>query len=287
MGFVNKKQMLNKYIFLTIAMNIEVEGSQIFYEEYGQNNSKHVLFIHGLGSSSLTWGDIPEALSDIFHTIVIDLVGFGSSDKPKADYTIPYFSKFIKNFLIKIGIKDTDKIIIIGHSLGGYIAVDYAIENKDQIEKLVLVDPSGMLNKPTELLERYKGAALEPKFFEKLKLLTRVFEDMLADSSRYTPSKTVAFMFIIAQKGAEHAFESAYEYSTKVQLDLQRLKQLHDIRCLIIWGKDDKLIYPSDGQKFKDILNDAEIESVDNAGHSPHFEKPTITYDKIKTFLTK
>jgi len=49
------------------------------------------LFIHGLGSADLTWGDIPEALSDTFHTISIDLIGFGRSDKPKADYTIPCF----------------------------------------------------------------------------------------------------------------------------------------------------------------------------------------------------
>ena len=46
------------------------------------------------------------------------------------------------------------------------------------------------------------------------------------------------------------------------------------------------MIYPSDAHKFKDVLNDANIEPVDNAGHSPHAEKPTITYEKIKTFLT-
>ena len=100
-----------------------------------EDHKKHILFIHGLGSSSLGWGDIPEALSEHFHTIVVDLIGFGKSDKPEEDYTIRYFSKFIKNFLIQIGIKDQDKITIIGHSLGGYIAVDYAIENRRTVGK--------------------------------------------------------------------------------------------------------------------------------------------------------
>ncbi len=86
-------------------------------------------------------GDIPQALSEHFHTISVDLIGFGGSDKPKLDYTISYFSQFIKNFLIQIGIKDQkDKIIIIGHSLGGYISIEYAIQNIEQIEKLVLID---------------------------------------------------------------------------------------------------------------------------------------------------
>ena len=56
-------------------MYIEVEGSKIKYGEYGKNNSRHVLFIHGLGSSSTTWADIPQALSKHFHTITVDLVG--------------------------------------------------------------------------------------------------------------------------------------------------------------------------------------------------------------------
>ena len=81
--------------------------------------------------------------------------------KPDEDYTIDYFSKFIKNFLRQIGIKAHDKITIIGHSLGGYIAIDYAIENKGQLEKLILIDSSGMLKQPTPLLEQYLAAALE------------------------------------------------------------------------------------------------------------------------------
>jgi pimeloyl-ACP methyl ester carboxylesterase len=57
-----------------------------------------------------------------FSTISIDLIGFGESDKPQLNYPIGNFAKFIKSFLTQIDIKDIDKISIIGHSLGGYIA---------------------------------------------------------------------------------------------------------------------------------------------------------------------
>ena len=128
------------------------EGFKIKYEEYGKDKQNHILFIHGLGSSLIVWRDIPQALSEYFHTISIDLIGFGESDKPQLNYTISFFAEFVKNFLMHIGIKDTDKITIIGHSLGGYIAIEYALENRTHIEKLVLIDSSGMLEKPTPLL---------------------------------------------------------------------------------------------------------------------------------------
>jgi len=269
---------------------VEVDDHTIFYLEpdKGKKNSKHLLFIHGLGSSSLTWGDIPDALSEYFHTIAIDLIGFGQSEKSKADYTIPFFSKFIKNFLRQkdIGIKDDDKVSIIGHSLGGYIALEYAIENKEKVDKLVLIDSSGMLNKPTPLLELYLDAALKEDYFERLELANRVFEDMLADKSRYIPSKGIAFARIMEGQSTKYSFKSAYDHSTKVQMDLQRLNQIAHIHSLIIWGKNDILIPIDHVEKFKEVLKKTQVEKINNAEHSPHIEKPTITYDIIKKFLT-
>ena len=142
-----------------------VKGVGTFYKEYGNPKDEHVLFIHGLGASSLAWRDIPDALSEYFHTITVDLVGFGVSDKPEtADYTIKGFSKFIVDFLIeRIGIEEKEhtKISIVGHSLGGYIAAQVAIQNKEMIEKLVLIDSSGLLEGPTPLLKDYRAAATE------------------------------------------------------------------------------------------------------------------------------
>src|SRR5919205_1032888 len=90
---------------------------------------KHLVFIHGLGSSADRWLDIPDALSLYFHTIAIDLPGFGGSDKPQhIDYTIELFSDILTQFIKKIAITheniidDKSKTSLIGHSLGGYIA---------------------------------------------------------------------------------------------------------------------------------------------------------------------
>ncbi|MER5174556.1 MAG: alpha/beta hydrolase [Candidatus Nitrosocosmicus sp.] len=271
-------------------MNIELgDGLKISYDEYGdKDNNKHVLFIHGLGSSSIVWRDIPQALSEHFHTITVDLIGFGKSDKPELDYTIRYFSHFIKNFLEKIGVDDQqDKITIIGHSLGGYIAIEYAIENRTNVEKLVLIDSSGMLNQPTPLLEQYLSAALETDPILRYKKVTRIFEDLLAERSRLLPVTADIFIGTIGEPGAKYAFQSAYENSTKTSIDLERLKQIEDIPCLIIWGENDNLIPSNHSIKFKEILKDAKIVMVNNAGHSPYIEKTAIVYEKLKTFLTE
>src|SRR5215218_11492679 len=124
----------------------------------------HVLFIHGLGSSADRWLDIPDALSLYFHTIAIDLPGFGGSDKPSdMDYTIEAFSDIVRQFMDKIRITEEDqgnnkarKITLVGHSLGGYIASRIAAaDNSNFLDKLVLVDSSGNLEKPTPLLQQY------------------------------------------------------------------------------------------------------------------------------------
>ena len=261
------------------------DGFSIRYDEYGKGNPRHILFIHGLGSSSIVWRDIPQALSEQFHTICVDLIGFGGSDKPVLNYTISYFSQFVKSFLRQIGINDLDKITIIGHSLGGYIAAEYAIENKEQIEKLVLIDSSGMLKCPTSLLEHYLDAAMETDPILRHGKVKKTFEGLMAEPFRLLPIVIDIFISVIEKPGAKHAFESAFRNSTTTSINTERLEKIKDLPCLIIWGEKDNLIPLDHINRFKQILKDAETIVIPDAGHSPFIEKPAIVYQKLLTFL--
>jgi pimeloyl-ACP methyl ester carboxylesterase len=96
---------------------INLNGHRILYSESKNRDKKHILFIHGLGASSFAWRDILDALSEKFHTIALDLIGFGGSDKPQeSDYTIKGFNKFIIDFLKAIELEN-EKITIVGHSM--------------------------------------------------------------------------------------------------------------------------------------------------------------------------
>jgi pimeloyl-ACP methyl ester carboxylesterase len=272
---------------------INLNGAIILYNENGKekngNDKQHLLFIHGLGSSSIAWRDITDALSGNFHTIAVDLIGFGGSDKPKtADYTIKGLSMFIVDFIRKgIKIGKNEKICIVGHSLGGYIASEVAIENKDLIEKIVLIDSSGMLDGPTPLLEQYLAAATETNPIIRYDKIKRVFEDMYASPSRLLPLVIDLFNYVIEKPGARHAFESAFYDSTTTKIESQRLRQIENIPCLIIWGIEDNLIPLAYANKFTQVLQQAEFEKIADAGHSPFVEKTAKVYERLRTFLIK
>src|SRR5215210_301658 len=261
------------------------EGFKIRYDEYGKDKQKHILFIHGLGSSPIVWRDIPQALSEHFHTIAVDLIGFGGSDKPELNYTISYFVQFIQNFLRQIGINDGDKITIIGHSLGGYIAIEYAIKNREHIDKLVLIDTSGMLDRPTSLLEQYLDAAMETDPISRYSKVKKVFEGLMSQPFRLLPIIIDMFISVIEKPGAKHAFESAFRNSTTTSINMERLEKLKDLPCLIIWGEKDNLIPLEHIDRLRRILKDAETIVIDDAGHSPFVEKTAIVYQKLLTFL--
>lgn len=255
------------------------------YDEYGKGKNNHILFIHGLGSSSIIWRDIPEALSEYFHTITIDLIGFGRSDKPQTNYTIHYFSQIIEKFVEKIGIVPNDKLIIIGHSLGGYIALEYAIKKTSKIAKLILIDSSGLLDHPTPLLIQYLQAALTTEHDLRYIRLKEVFENLVSNPTMLLPVTIDLFISVIEQPNARHAFESAYNNSTSRIIETKSLEKIKDIPCLIIWGEKDKLIPIKFAYKFKEIISKSCLVVIKDAGHSPFYEKTAIVYQHFLNFL--
>lgn len=277
----------HQQVILLKEKTIMLDGHKIRYLESERvvlPSDKHMLFIHGLGSSADRWMDIPDALSRYFHTIAVDLIGFGGSDKPiTINYTVKKLQEFIVDFIAHIGIDD-GKTSLIGHSLGGYIAAEVAIENskKGLIEKLVLVDSSGMLEKPTPLLQQYLDAAINTSY-DKVK---SVFEQLVAQRWRIIPILIDYFIMRINLPGARYAFGSAYHNSTTTQIGLERLKLIEAMPVLIIWGKNDNLIPVEHLKLFKKVLEDAHLEIIEDAGHAPFSEKPAIVSEILHAFLS-
>jgi len=269
----------------SILLNNNIKMRYLESKQGVRISDRHILFIHGLGSSAERWLDIPDAISMYYHTIAIDLIGFGGSDKPKdINYTIEQFSEFILEFLEKIGLSSDDrKITLVGHSLGGYIAVDFAIRNKGLIEKLVLLDSSGFLKGPTPLLEQYLNAAKYPSYDN----VRNVFEQMVAQPWKVLPVFINIFISRINSPGAKYPFESAYQNSTTMQIDLSRLKSIEDIPTLIIWGKSDNLIPIEYSEPFKQVFKNYRVEMIEDAGHAPFVEKPAIICEILHSFLSQ
>jgi 2-hydroxy-6-oxonona-2,4-dienedioate hydrolase len=269
----------------SILLNNNIKMRYLESKQGVRISDRHILFIHGLGSSADRWLDIPDAISMYYHTIAVDLIGFGGSDKPKdVNYTIEQFSEFILEFIEKIGLSGDDrKITLVGHSLGGYIAVDFAIRNKGLIEKLVLLDSSGFLKGPTPLLEQYLNAAKYPSYDS----VRNVFEQMVAQPWKVLPIIINIFITRINSPGAKYPFESAYQNSTTTQIDLSRLKSIEDIPTLIIWGKRDNLVPIEYSEPFKQVFKNYRVELIEDAGHAPFVEKPAIICEILHSFLSQ
>ena len=269
----------------SILLNNNIKMRYLESKQGVRISDRHILFIHGLGSSADRWLDIPDAISMYYHTIAVDLIGFGGSDKPTdVNYTIEQFSEFILEFIEKIGLSGDDrKITLVGHSLGGYIAVDFAIRNKGLIEKLVLLDSSGFLKGPTPLLEQYLNAAKYPSYDS----VRNVFEQMVAQPWKVLPVIINIFITRINSPGAKYPFESAYQNSTTTQIDLSRLKSIEDIPTLIIWGKSDNLIPIEYSEPFKQVFKNYRVEMIEDAGHAPFVEKPAIICEILHSFLSQ
>jgi len=255
-----------------------LNGLKIRYLESGKGNDRHILFIHGLGSAADRWLDIPDALSEKFHTIALDLPGFGKSDKPIMDYTIENFRKTIVDFIDSLVINNTS---IVGHSLGGYIAAEVAIQNKNRVESLVLIDSSGMLKKPTPLLEEYVKVAMNPTKDK----VRKVFEQMVADPKRIPTKLVETFISRINSPNAKYAFKSTLENSAYSQIGLDRLKLIENIPTLILWGVEDKVIPIQHSKIFKEAILNSQIKIIQDAGHAPFAEKPDQVCEILRNFL--
>ena len=251
-----------------------------------------LLFIHGLGSSADRWLDIPDALSLYFHTLAIDLPGFGGSDKPlDMNYTIEAFSDLVRQFIDKIRITEEDQgnnkprtITLVGHSLGGYIASRIAAaDNSNSLDKLVLVDSSGNLEKPTRLLDQYLDAAMNP-IKEKVR---KVFEQMVANPLLISDVFVQGFIDRINNPNSKFAFESSLRNSANTQIGIKNLNKIGEkgILTLIIWGMHDKVIPTQHSQIFREAIKGSTAIIIPQTGHAPFTEKPALVCEYLHKFL--
>jgi 2-hydroxy-6-oxonona-2,4-dienedioate hydrolase len=256
-------------------------------------NRRRLLFIHGLGSSAERWLDIPDALSLYFHTLAIDLPGFGGSDKPAdMNYTIEAFSDIVRQFMDKIRITEEDRgnneirtTTLVGHSLGGYIASSIAAADDDSnlLDKLVLVDSSGNLEKPTPLLDQYLDAAMNPTK-EKVR---KVFEQMVANPLLISDVLVQGFIDRINKPGSKYAFESSLRNSANTQIGIKNLNKIGEKRIptLIIWGMHDKVIPTQHSEIFREAIKGSTVTVIPRTGHAPFTEKPALACEYLHKFL--
>ncbi|WP_414564692.1 MULTISPECIES: alpha/beta fold hydrolase [unclassified Anabaena] len=111
----------------------------LFWREAGEGIP--VVFLHGAWNDSSQWVSVMKSLSEKFHCLAPDLLGFGESENPKIHYSIDLQVESIAEFLEAVKL---EKVYLVGYSIGGWIAASYALKYPEQIAGLVLLSPEGV-----------------------------------------------------------------------------------------------------------------------------------------------
>jgi len=259
-----------------IEKSVEINGSKIHYLEEG-NSENILLLLHGLGASAERWEYVIPLFAKKFRVIVPDLIGFGYSDKPMADYTTDYFSKFVYKFVDKLGINDLN---IIGSSLGGQIAAESIINQNLDVAKLVLVSPSGIMKHSTPALNTYISAALYPNNESAL----NAFQTM---SGRKKIDEKIVSGFVERMQlpNAKMAFMSTLLGLSNSKVVTEKL-QLITIPTLIVWGENDPVIPIEYARSFVSGINDCRFYKMIGCAHTPYVEKPEKFFQIVSDFLS-
>lgn len=253
-----------------------VNDYNILYITSGYEKNNAMILLHGIGASSNRWIKVIPLFSNEFYVLAPDIIGFGYSDKPEANYTMEFFTDFLYKFIDSVNLIDR-KIILIGSSLGGHIAAEFAIRYPKLISHLILSNSAGVLKHSTPALNDYILAAMYPTIDNAL----RAFRGMVSNFSSIDPNYIRDFVNRMMLPNAKYAFLAALMGSKRSNL----IDRLHMIKAktLVIWGKHDKLIPVENAYEFKRIP-DVRIEIMDS-NHLPFVENPKEFYILVSNFI--
>jgi pimeloyl-ACP methyl ester carboxylesterase len=241
-----------------------------------------VLLIHGITGDSRQWSQVIPQLADRYTVLAPDLLGHGESAKPRGDYSLGAYAVSLRDLLIVLGHR---RATVVGHSLGGGIAMQFSYEYPVFCERLVLVDSGGLGPEVHPLLRAatLPGSELLLPLLAHSRLhavgeaiglaLGRMGLELghdLAEVTRGYASLSDAE----ARRAFLHTLRSVIDRAGQRVTATDRLYLAQMIPTLIIWGCRDPLIPVEHASVAHRAVPGSRLELFDDAGHFPHLERP-------------
>lgn len=248
------------------------------------------MLLHGYAGAVWNWEHQIEPLGRRFTLFIPDIIGQGLSDKPRAAYTPAFYVEWLRGFLDAVGV---GRAPLVGHSMGGGLALGLALADPDRVDRLVLI--SGF---PRGLLEHIKSSQLRRLhqfgsrwlFGLGYRLLgRRIFRKLLGglvwDRSLVTPPVIERAYRLRKDYGKARPLWSSLTHISDWENDYA--PRLGSVRCpvQIIWGQQDRFISLAAGEDLHRTIPNSRLAVLPETGHLPMWEGPDEVNRLITDFL--
>lgn len=252
--------------------------------EHGPRNGSPVVLIHCF-SCAINWWDRMMPLIDRDHRIVaVDLLGHGGSEKPTSGYTVPNQAQLVAEALGKLGVRNA---VVVGHSLGGSVAVALAERSPELVKKVVIIDtPPDHSGSSLGLIAKLGFEPVVGEFFWRVKpdFAVRKGLEVAFAPGFDVPDEFVEDVDRMTYSSYHDSPQGSDDYTKEEPLD-QRMKESGK-PLLVLMGAEEQIV--GDPVKalaeYRETVPGAKTKLIAGAGHSPNVEKPAETASLVLAF---
>lgn len=272
---------------------VTLHGHRVNFNIAGQGPA--VVLIHGVAGRAAQWDQTVQLLAEDHAVVAPDLLGHGDSAKPRGDYSLGAHASGIRDLLVALKI---ERASIVGHSLGGGIAMQFAYQFPERCERLVLVSSGGLGEEVHPLLRAatlpgsefvlpllahprvVDAASLLPRTLGRVGLRTRVDLEEMARGYQSLSNAEARNAFI-------HTLRSVIDPRGQRINASDRLYLASKMPSLIVWGRRDRIIPVEHADPAHRAMPGSRLELFDEAGHFPQLDDPLRFARTLRAFFHK
>ena len=273
------------------VQQVTIHGHQRAYVMAGQGPA--LLLLHGLGCDHTTWEPVIRSLAKKYTVIAPDLLGHGRSAKPRADYSVGGYANGMRDLLTVLNI---DKVTVVGHSLGGGVAMQFAYQFPERTERMILVAPGGLGPEVTPIIRAVSlpgfhavmGALTLPGLrhlgMAGMRALSRSGLSMTHDLDEVAEIYDT-FKDPRARRAIRHVVRAVVDTRGQIVTMVDRAYLTQAMPMLVVWGSEDKVIPVKHAETAAAVAPGAHVEVLGNSGHFPHKDHPERFVKIVNDFV--
>lgn len=265
--------------------------TKVQIKEFGIHNKQSMVLVHGLGQNAAKdWDPIRETLSKKYHLILLDLPGFGKSEKSPEFYTPTNYAKLISQVIEKFS--KEEKAIVVGHSLGGAVTLRFAYDYPELIKELILIDAAGILYRSIFIKHLSQFSQKSKKRYPFMGLINKVkrginilSQNIIEFTDKYTSLQDL-FMKNEQVRASLAKDKTTFRAATAlIEENFTDAINQMKVPTLIIWGDDDKVAPLRVGKLLNYRLKNSHLIILKETGHNPMAERPKKVSESILGWL--